>query len=67
MDCHEQPIEDSVCDIDLARMEQNGADMDARAAQSGFGDDPVPGGHAPYFCTSLDCELVRLDQGARRC
>ena len=39
-------------------MAQAAQGIDERAARNGFGEGPVPGGHAPYYCTSLDCELA---------
>lgn len=45
-------------ELDLAGAEENANAFDEQAAKSSFGEGPVPGGHAPYYCTSLDCELA---------
>ena len=37
--------------LDLARAEENAENFDAAASKSGFGDGPVPGGHAPCVRT----------------
>ena len=39
--------------LDLARAEENAENFDAAASKSGFGDGPVPGGHAPCVRTQL--------------
>ena len=49
-------------ELDLAGAEENANTFDEQAAKSSFGEGPVPGGHAPYYCTSLDCELAVVKQ-----
>jgi hypothetical protein len=51
-----------LAELDLAGAEENANTFDDQASKSGFGEGPVPGGHAPYYCTSLDCELAVVKQ-----
>ena len=51
-----------LAELDLAGAEENANTFDNEASKSGFGEGPVPGGHAPYYCTSLDCELAVVKQ-----
>lgn len=51
-----------LAELDLAGAEENANTFDHAASKSGFGEGPVPGGHAPYYCTSLDCELAVVKQ-----
>ena len=54
--------EGDLAELDLAGAEENANTFDNEASKSGFGEGPVPGGHAPYYCTSLDCELAVVKQ-----
>lgn len=62
VDQYEVSSNGDLAELDLAGAEENANTFDDQATKSGFGEGPVPGGHAPYYCTSLDCELAVVKQ-----